>query len=319
MYFLHTGDDSAAYGVVSRRTPAPEGPEMESPSSAQLALTDIYLPSPLREPQVFKSVIENRFTALRDGSVEDSYLSFNGVTPQLFEYIESRRNSLGAKRVRFTYFADIETLIVKVPSEAHEKAHAIIGHEIFLRLRGHMAVDGDEVVPVQSTTFHGSGGSSKEADSAYKNLNVRSHVASWPVWVVEGGMSESIERLRGDASWWINHSNGDVQLVLLVWICPSRRTIKVETWVPERKPPSAAPGPRSGARGATPTLWARKGDDEVEMEFSANTPTYHGPPSLVFQFSQLVGRPPNLPGEGDVVLTRQELLRLARTIWRGII
>jgi hypothetical protein len=244
---------------------------MESPSSAQLALTDIYLPSLLREPQVFKSVIENRFTALRDGSVEDSYLSFNGVTPQLFEYIESRRNSLGAKRVRFTYFADIETLIVKVPSEAHEKAHAIIGHEIFLRLRGHMAVDGDEVVPVQSTTFHGNGGSSKEADSAYKNLNVRSHVASWPVWVVEGGMSESIERLRGDASWWINHSNGDVQLVLLVWICPSRRTIKVETWVPERKPPSAAPGPRSGARGATPTLWARKGDDEVEMEFSANT------------------------------------------------
>jgi hypothetical protein len=55
------------------------------------------------------------------------------------------------------------------------------------------------------------------------------------------------------------------------------------------------------------------------MDFSANTPIYHGPPSLVFQFSQLVGRPPNLPGEGDVVLTRQELLRLGRTIWRGII
>jgi hypothetical protein len=188
---------------------------MEPPSASQLALTDIHHPAPIREPQDFKSAIENRFTALEDGSLEDSYLSFSGVTPQLFEYIESRRNALGAKRVRFTYFADIETLIVKVPSEAHEKAHAIIGHEIFLRLRGHMAVDGDEVVPVQSTTFHGSGGSSKEADSAYKNLNVRSQVASWPVWVVEGGMSESKERLRGDASWWINHSNGEVQLVIL--------------------------------------------------------------------------------------------------------
>ncbi|GFG04730.1 hypothetical protein IFM61392_03469 [Aspergillus lentulus] len=204
---------------------------MESPSSAQLALTDIYPPAPIGEPEDFKSAIENRFTALEDGSIEDSYLSFSDVTTQLFEYIDSRRDTLGAKRVRFTYFADIETLIVKVHSEAHERAHAIIGHEIFLRLRGHMAVDGDEVVPVQSTTFYGSEGSSKEADSAYKNLNVRSQVASWPVWVVEGGMSESSERLRADASWWINHSNGDVELAILVWICPSRRTIKIETWV----------------------------------------------------------------------------------------
>ncbi|GIK02121.1 hypothetical protein Aspvir_006164 [Aspergillus viridinutans] len=290
---------------------------MESPFSAQLALTDIYPPAPIGDPQDFKSAIENRSTALRDGSIEDSYLSFGGVTPQLFESIESRRDTLGAKRARFTYFADIETL-VKVPSEPHERGHAIIGHEISRRLRTHMAVNFEEVVPVQSTTYHGRGGSSKEADSAYKNLNVRSQVASWPLWVVEGGMSESLERLRGDASWWINHSNGDVQLAILVWICPSRRTIKVETWVSERRPPSPAPGPRTRARGAIPTLWARKEDGEVEMDFSANTPTYQGPPALVFQFNRLIGRPPNPPGECDVVLTRQDLLELGRMIFLGI-
>ncbi|GIJ84717.1 hypothetical protein Asppvi_003568 [Aspergillus pseudoviridinutans] len=281
---------------------------MESLSSAQLALTDIYPPAPIGKPRDFKSAIENRVKALRDGSTEDSYLSFNGVTPQLFEYIESRRHTLGAKRARFTYFADIETLIVKVPSEAHEKAHAIIGHEIFFRLR-RMGIAPAEVIL---------GGSSKEVDSAYKNLNVRSQVASWPIWVVEGGMSKSLERLRGDASWWINHSKGEVQLVILVWICPSRRTVKVETWVPERRPPSPAPGPCTRARGAIPTLGARKEDDEVEMNFSANTPTYQGPPALVFQFSRLVGRT-NPPGEHDVVFTRQELLRFARAIWCGII
>ncbi|RLL95452.1 hypothetical protein CFD26_105007 [Aspergillus turcosus] len=40
---------------------------------------------------------------------------------------------------------------LEVPSELHQRAHAIIGHEIFLRLRTHMAVDDDDVVPVQST------------------------------------------------------------------------------------------------------------------------------------------------------------------------
>ncbi|RHZ67743.1 uncharacterized protein CDV56_109314 [Aspergillus thermomutatus] len=276
---------------------------MVSPSSAQLALTDIYPPTPIPKPQDFKTAIENKSKALRDGSDEDSYLSFSGVTPQRFEYIESHRDALGAKRARFSYFADIETLIVKVPSEPHEKAHAGIGSEIMLRLRMNMRIARDEVFPVQSTTYHGRGGSSKEADSSYKNLRVRSRVGSWPLWVVEGGMSGSIQRLRGDASWWIDHSGGEVKLVLLVWIRPSRKTIKIETWVPEQILP----------------LWARKEDDEVEIDFSVNPPIYRGPPALVFQFSRLVGRPPVPPSEGDVVLSRLDLVKLARDIWHGII
>jgi hypothetical protein len=289
---------------------------MLSPPSTQLALTDIYPRTRIRNPRDFKSAIDSRRAALEDGSIEDSYLSLSGVTPQLFESIESRRDTLGANRVRFTYFADIETLIVKVPSEPHERGQAIIGHEIFYRLRAHMAVAGDEVIPVQSTTYHGMGGSSKEGDSAYKNLTIRSQAASWPLWVVEGAVSESFERLRGDASWWINHSNGEVRLVMLVCICRSNRTIRIETWVPEQVLPP--PGPRTRARGAIPTLWARKEAAEVLMDFSAMMPTYQGPPALYFKFSRLIGRPPNPPGERDVVLTRQDLLELGRMMFLGI-
>jgi hypothetical protein len=288
---------------------------MLSPPSAQLALTNIYPRTPIGNPRDFKSAVDNRYTALENGRIEDSYLSFSGVTSQLFESIESSRDTLGANRVRFTYFADIETLIVKVPSEPHERAHAIIGYDIFLRLRALMAVDGDEVVPVQSTRYRGNRGSSKEADSAFKNLIVRPQDASWPVWVIEAGMSESLERLRGDASWWINHSDGEVQLVILVWISPSRRIIKIETWVPERRFP---PGPNTRSRSAIPTLWARKEDDDVEMDFSTfNTPTYQGSPALYSQFSRLIGRPANPPGERDVVLTRRDLLELGRRIFRA--
>ncbi|KAF7173260.1 hypothetical protein CNMCM6106_007358 [Aspergillus hiratsukae] len=37
-----------------------------------------------------------------------------------------------------------------------------------------------------------------------------------------------------DASWWINNSNGEVKLDNFIWIRPSRKTIKIETRVPEQ-------------------------------------------------------------------------------------
>jgi hypothetical protein len=68
---------------------------------------------------------------------------------------------------------------MKVPSKLHERAHAVIGHEIFLCLITDMAVDHREVVPVQSSKYHGNRRSSKESDSAYKNQNVRPQDPSW--------------------------------------------------------------------------------------------------------------------------------------------
>ncbi|KAG2001031.1 hypothetical protein GB937_010573 [Aspergillus fischeri] len=62
--------------------------EMLSPPSAQLApLTDVY-----PRTRDFKSAIDNGYAALSDESIDNSYLSFSGVTPQLFESIESRRD-----------------------------------------------------------------------------------------------------------------------------------------------------------------------------------------------------------------------------------
>ncbi|KAG2019571.1 hypothetical protein GB937_005120 [Aspergillus fischeri] len=44
-----------------------------------------------------------------------------------------------------------------------------------------------------------------------------------------------LRRQRGpDASWWINHSNGEVKPIILPWIRPSRKTINIETWFPEQ-------------------------------------------------------------------------------------
>ncbi|RHZ72337.1 hypothetical protein CDV55_103249 [Aspergillus turcosus] len=201
---------------------------MENPSSAQLALTGIYPPTPLQRPSDLKTAIENKKEALKDGSDEDSYLSFSGVTPERFQYIESHRDSLEATRVRFTYFADIETLIVKVPSEPHEGSHLGIANEIRDILRMNSRVSRAEVWAIGSTRYRGNS-SSKESDSGYRNNNLRPQAGAWPHWVIEAGMTESLERLHTDASWWINNSNGEVRLVILAWIRPRQRFIKIES------------------------------------------------------------------------------------------
>ncbi|KAF7122108.1 hypothetical protein CNMCM5793_000063 [Aspergillus hiratsukae] len=67
---------------------------------------------------------------------------------------------------------------------------------------------------------------------------------------------------------------------------------------------SPPPEPRTRARSAIPTLFARKEPNDVQMNFSATTPTYQGPTAIYLPFSRLIGRPPNPPGERDVVLTQ---------------
>ncbi|OJJ66242.1 hypothetical protein ASPBRDRAFT_35274 [Aspergillus brasiliensis CBS 101740] len=260
-----------------------------------------FSPVPVPKLLVLKALIEQKCRDLSDGRDEDCYLSFNGVNTTHFDYIRSHRHSLGAKHVRFTHIPGL--LILKVPSEPHERSQAGLGHEIFLRLRSNMGVCSREVSPVQGATYLGQQNITKEADLAYKNTILRSEPGAWPHWVVEGGMTMSIQKLRTAAKLWVNVSEGDVRLVILVGVRPSRRQIHIETWVPEQTPMS---------------LSARKQHDEVDMDFSVDPPTYRGPPALVFEFSRLLGRAPIPPGEQDVMLSRQDLLRLGRAIWWGI-
>lgn len=314
MYSTYGAEEISAHYYMSRRIgPAPQGPEMIAPPSAELALMRTHPRTSLRSSDQFRSAIDDRYKALEDGTIEESYISFSDVTPDTFQSLNSRRHELGASKVRLTYFPDIETLIVKVPSLLHERAAAVFGHQIHRRLTTGM-VHNREAVPVGSATYRGQRDSSKEADAAYQNQIVRPQDSQWPIFIIEAGMSESLDRLHSDVSWWIKHSDGKVRLVILVWVSPSTRVIKVETWVPARSPPSTGPCTRS--RTAIPTLYARQlHNNDVEIDFLTTPPTYQGPNAIFLQFSDLIGRPPNPPGEHDVVLSRQDLLDFGEMIF----
>jgi hypothetical protein len=238
---------------------------MAFPPSEELALMRTHPRTPIRSSEHFKSAIDARYKALGDGSIEESYMSFSDVTPDIFQSLESRRHELGASKVRLTYFPDIGTLIVKVPSLVQQRAALIFSNEIWRCLTD--MVHNREAIPVGSGTYDGQRDSSKEADAAYTNQVVRPLESDWAVFVIEAGMSESLDRLHADGSWWINHSDGEVRLVIVVWVSPSTRIMKMQSFVPARNPRPA--GPQTRARAAIPNPWARQlYNNDVEIDFS---------------------------------------------------
>jgi hypothetical protein len=54
--------------------------------------------------------------------------------------------------------------------------------------------------------------------------------------VIEAGVSESLQRLRCDAQWWISHSSGQVRIILLIKVNKARKHVMIEKWVPRQLP-----------------------------------------------------------------------------------
>lgn len=79
----------------------------------------------------FQHIIAEKNTTI-DESDEGQYLTFNKVSPETFQKIETSRRE-GDTSIRFTYFADVEVLIVKVVTKLHEKVHRSLGMRIMIK------------------------------------------------------------------------------------------------------------------------------------------------------------------------------------------
>lgn len=104
--------------------------------------------------------------------------------------------------IRLTDFPDIETLLVKVPSMPHEKAHRWLSDEMVILL-SQMGVDPDGRKCVGAGRYTAPSLSEKEGDTAYKSALLRPRDTEWPHFVIESGVSESRPRLRQDVGWWM--------------------------------------------------------------------------------------------------------------------
>ncbi|RAH50704.1 uncharacterized protein BO95DRAFT_159917 [Aspergillus brunneoviolaceus CBS 621.78] len=276
------------------------------PPSTVLAMTGQYPPQTYRGLQDLNREIVALQDRLRQRDA-NQYLSFKHVSAaDLHSLEESRDQLLGA--VRLTYFPDIETLLIKVPTLHHEKAHRSFAEETVTALTN-MGVRVMEREPTGAGRYTARSASRKEADSSYRNGLLRPTGTDWPHFVIESGLSESLFRLRQDVNWWIANSGGSVLLVLLLKVSRSDQTLTIEKYFPQRQPVTRA-RVAAGGSGFIPQRITK-----TVVKVGTTPPSVQGPP-VVLEFNRVIGRQPVAPRERDVVFAHATLIELALMIFK---
>jgi len=238
-----------------------------------------------RGTQSFMTAIDLQADQLRSGNA-GQYAVFSPVTQDQLANIDLFRDT-HYKSLRFLYYENEETLIVKImPSIAPELACTQFELKLVLKL-AEMGLQ-DELLNIRSTTIQGIQ-CRKEADSAFQPWSSRPYKTDWPTLVIECGVSESINRLRGDSNWWFTNSAAQVKTVLLFSVSEKKRKIHIEQWE---------------MRKEAKCIWTI---DIVGADAAGA--------SLQLSFEHLFLRKPG-KDEMDLIFTTQDLERFAANVWR---
>jgi hypothetical protein len=135
--------------------------------------------------------------------------------------------SVGHFRVEFD--ADCERLQLKMPSIRHEVTHRAF-ERIFFDVLSAQGISWYSLCPIGSGRLQSLGqpSRSKEADSALKPSALRHHASDPPTFVIECGVSESMQMLRQDTVWWLTEMIGQTNVVVTLRWDGDR--LEVELW-----------------------------------------------------------------------------------------
>jgi len=163
--------------------------------------------------QAFCAAVRQLNNNLDHGRTRNQYLIVRDVDEDIMKHIDDREY----KGVRYEWHGDLELLIVKAVTIAHETAAATFGSEISFNART-MGLPQIERQLTGAGKCRAPGGSpSKEPGWSMINANVRGLTPDdFPTIVIEVGYSESLQKLRNDARLWFSMSNNDVQIVILI-------------------------------------------------------------------------------------------------------
>ncbi|KAK4040284.1 hypothetical protein C8A01DRAFT_15832 [Parachaetomium inaequale] len=242
------------------------------------------------------------------------FLTVTHVSPSNFTEIERERERQ-RRRFRFRrYNSNRQTLLITIPTDLHEALH--IG--IYQGYRDQLVTSGKANswrtigTAIRRARQGHPGGNGGEGDSTGGPKLERGVKDAWPTLVVEAGVSESLSELHNDMRWWFSTSDHQVQIVLLAKFEHTRRAITLEKW--EEEPYDTRPG-------ATTTRHAAALQPVLRQTITITQDTTTDPVSynvtrgaLVLGFRLLFLRDPG-PGEGDFILSIQELEDYAKNVW----
>jgi hypothetical protein len=137
------------------------------------------------------------------------------------------------------------------------------------------------------------------------------------VLVFEAGISETLARLRVDADWWLTNSNGEVKIVVIIWIVRAAKSLVIEKWCLQPRS-RAAPVTRANTLITTKIQELTIIQNPPIPPPQGTIPTYAvtGAP-LILEFEKLLLRAP-VPPECDVIFTAADLQAWAAEFWSMI-
>ena len=239
------------------------------------------------------------------------YVVFSSVEKKHLAYINRIRDT-NYKGLRFLYLDNEKTLIVKTmyrafPGLLSARLVDILRNKIVL-----MGLDG-AVLGLRGASFEGRH-SSKEAYWVFKPC-CRPYIDDLPTLVFECGVSESKRRLRAEASWWLQNTQEEVKIVVVLRVSEEDRKITLEQWEMDTGPnPQATQDRPDGTRTNLTriqkvTIVAPLGSRAVATApFSLN-------------FNKIFLRDPDpAKGEKDFIFSKKELEKsFAQHVWANFV
>ncbi|KAK4039466.1 hypothetical protein C8A01DRAFT_47035 [Parachaetomium inaequale] len=230
----------------------------------------------------------------------EDFLAVIHVSPSHFADIEYERDKRRRKFRFRRYNSKSQILFITIPTRLYEALH--IG--IYQGYYNQLVRSGSERgwCTIGSATYQAQHGHPRgdvgEGDSTSGPKPERGAKDAWPTLVVEAG--------------WFAASDHNVKIVLLAKFERARRTITLETWEEEAR------GTRPGAtttRHVAAVQPVLRQIITITQDLTADPVSYNVTSgALVLGFRLLFLRDPG-PGEGDFVLSVQQLEAYAEDVW----
>ena len=233
--------------------------------------------------------------------------------------LDNDKDVLGGIEFRFQF--DETTGVIKIHSAAHDATTENLKDDASLAMGVPKLQMSWGVTTTHPGTYSRKG---KQPDQCFwpaTRQPTGDQLRGWPTLVIETGVSESLPKLREDAMWWFQNSNGEVCIVLLLSINKNQRTALLEKWqlastntprpmtrttpiqLRQQVPPPMPPLVRQIPMAQQPFA-----HQEIQLTQTSRT---GGP--LVLPFEALFCRPPQ-GTEADITLAQQELLPILRNL-----
>lgn len=249
----------------------------------------------MKAPDLERTVQAFKLALARDPN-HGQYLVFKGVPYATIERLVDNRDCT-LYDCRILYAHTSKTLRIKMPSRAHDVLAVSFGQRLAFKLEPTGAYS--MLTPSGPVTMH-MGNVTKMPDAGWGPAG-----KDYLTGVLEVGYSESSPLLALDARLWLEKPESHVQHVVTAKISPTRPEIVFRKWEAER---------HTLTKTRSKPEWQAKVTQEARAALANETVTVSG--QIDLSFIQIFERPADqAAGQGDIILTQDDLATLSRAIW----